>query len=271
MRRFLKFGLPRWTFGTIVTLIYGFMILPIIVVVVASLNAEPYLDLPPSSLSLRWYAEVLTSEWLPPLRLSLLIAFAVAFAAALLGGLGAFAIARYRFPGRNAMQAFLLSPLAVPSIVTGVAVLQFLSVTGLRSLIGLPALVLAHVAVTIPFAVRMILISLFNFNLRLEQAAASLGARPWQTFWHITLPLLKPGIFAGMTFAFVISFNNVPVSLFLVRPGTTTLPIKILNYLEYRLDPTLAAVNMVSLFVVLAIVLVAERIGGFTRFVYGRD
>ena len=143
-------------------LIYGFMILPIAVVIVASLNAEPYLDLPPTSLSLRWYGKVLTSEWLPPLRLSLTIAFVVAFASALLGGLGAFAIARYRFPGRNAMQAYLLSPLAIPSIVIGVAVLQFLSMTGLRGIIGLPALILAHVAVTIPFAVRMILISLFN-------------------------------------------------------------------------------------------------------------
>jgi putative spermidine/putrescine transport system permease protein len=116
----------------------------------------------------------------------------------------------------------------------------------------------------------MILISLFNFDTQLEHAAQNLGARPWQTFWHITLPLLKPGIFAGMTFSFIISFNNVPVSLFLVRPGTTTLPIKILNYLEYRLDPTLAAVNMVSLLVVLVIVAVAERMGGFTKFVYGR-
>ena len=271
MRRFWKFTLPQWSFSGVILLIYAFMILPIAVVILASLNSEPYLNLPPKSLSLRWYAEVFTPEWLPALQLSLVIALVVAFAAAVLGGLGAFAIARHRFRGRGALQAFLLSPLAIPSIVAGVAVLQFLTMVGLQNLLGFPALMLAHIAITVPFAVRMILISLFNFNTHLEQAAQNLGARPWQTFWHITLPLLKPGIFAGMTFAFVISFNNVPVSLFLTRPGATTLPIKILNYLEYRLDPTLAAVNMVSLFIILIIVVFAERIGGFTRFVYGRD
>ena len=271
MKRFRKFTLPKWTFRTIVLLIYAFMILPILVVILASLNSEPYLQLPPQDLTLQWYRAVFTEEWLPPLQLSLIIALIVAGAAAVLGGLGAFAIARYRFRGRGALQAFFLSPLAVPSIVTGVAILQFLTTVGLRNILGLPALILAHIAVTVPFTVRMILISLFNFNMRLEQAAQNLGARPWQTFWHITLPLLKPGIFAGMTFAFVISFNNVPVSLFLVKPGTTTLPIKILNFLEYRLDPTLAAVNMVSLLVVLVLVVLAERFGGFTRFVYERE
>lgn len=271
MKRFWKLTLPRWSFNGLVTLIYLFMLLPIVVVVLASLNPEPYLSLPPKGLSFRWYAKVFTAEWMPALQLSLIIAAIVAVGAAGLGGLGAFAIARYRFPGRNALQAFLLSPLAIPSIVMGVAVLQFLTIIHFQSLLGLPALILAHIAVTIPFTVRMILISLFNFNVSLEQAAQNLGARPRQTFWYITLPLLKPGIFAGMIFAFVISFNNVPVSLFLVRPGTVTLPIKILNYLEYRLDPTLAAINMISLLVVLAIVIVAERIGGFTNFVYGRD
>ena len=122
MKRFWKFTLPRWSFGGVVFLVYAFMVLPIAVVVLASLNSEPYLDLPPQSLSLRWYAEVFTPEWLPALQLSLVIALVVALAAAVLGGLGAFAIARYRFRGRGALQAFLLSPLAIPSIVAGVAV-----------------------------------------------------------------------------------------------------------------------------------------------------
>lgn len=161
-------------------------------------------------MSLRWYREALSDEWLPALRLSLSIAL-VAVAAATIGGFGAFAIARYRFPGRSALQAFLLSPLAVPAIITGVAVLQFLTLINLQVILGLPALILAHVAVTMPFAVRMILVSLFNLDENLERAAQNLGARRWQTFWRVTLPLLKPGIFAGMTFAFVISFNNVPV------------------------------------------------------------
>jgi len=270
LNRFRTLVLPRWLFSSLVILIYAFMFLPVLVVMLASLNPESYLSIAPNGLSLRWYKAALSNDWLPALRLSLAIAFGVSLSSTAIGSLGAFAIARYRFPGRAALQAFLLSPLAVPSIVTGIAILQFLTIVNLGSLLGLPALFLAHIAVTIPFTVRMILISLFNFDRQVEQAAQNLGANPWRTFWHITLPLLKPGIFAGMTFAFVISFNNVPISLFLVRPGTTTLPIKILNYLEYRLDPTLAAVNMVSLAAVLVIVTAAERIGGFTRFLYGR-
>jgi len=270
MKRFLAFTLPAWSFRTLIVLMYAFMFLPVVVVVLASLNPEPYLQLPPTGISLKWYAAVMTSEWLPYLRLSLLLALAVSVLASALGGLGAFAIARYRFPGRGALQAFLLSPLAVPAIITGVALLQFVTITNLGALLGLPALMLGHIVIAMPFAVRMILISLFNFDRNLERAAQNLGARPWATFRRVTLPLLKPGVFAGLTFAFVISFNNVPVSLFLVRPGVTTLPIHILNFLEYRLDPTLAAVNMVSLFVVLILVALAERLGGFTQFLYGR-
>jgi putative spermidine/putrescine transport system permease protein len=268
--RFTKLTLPRWAFGLSVILIYAFMFLPIAVVVLVSFNSEPYLRLPPTGLSLRWYRQVFTPDWLPALRYSLVLGLGVALAATALGGVGAFAIARYRFPGRATLQAFLLSPLSIPSIVTGVAILQFVTVANAQALFGHPILLMAHVVVTMPFAVRMIGISLFTFDRRLEDAAQNLGARPRQVFWYITLPLLKPGVFAGMTFAFIVSFNNVPVSLFLVRPGATTLPIKILNYLEYRLDPTLAAVNMVSLLIVLIGVAIAERIGGFSRFVYGR-
>lgn len=172
VKHFRDFVLPRWSFSIAVLLIYAFMFLPIVVVILASLNPETYIDLPPTGVSLRWYREALSDEWLPALRLSLSIAL-VAVAAATIGGFGAFAIAHYRFPGRSALQAFLLSPLAVPAIITGVAVLQFLTLINLQVILGLPALILAHVAVT--------------------------------------MPLLKPGIFAGMTFAFVISFNNVPV------------------------------------------------------------
>ncbi|HZX00077.1 MAG TPA: ABC transporter permease [Trueperaceae bacterium] len=271
MRRFLKIQAPALLFRAVVVLIYAFMFLPIAIVVLVSLNAEPYLTLPPESFSLRWYRQVFTPTWLPPLRYSLVIAAAAALGSGLLGGLGAFAIARYKFPGRAALQAFLMSPLSIPSIVTGVAILQFATMVNLQGMLGTPALIVGHIVVTLPFTVRMIGISLFNFDRSVEQAAANLGARPGQVLRHVTLPLMKPGIFAGMTFAFIVSFNNVPVSLFLVRPGATTLPIEILNFLQYRLDPTLAAVNMVSLVIVLALVAIAERAGGFTKFVYGRS
>jgi putative spermidine/putrescine transport system permease protein len=151
-----------------------------------------------------------------------------------------------------------------------VAILQFLSLAGMQRLLGFNALVLGHVVVTVPYAIRTIAISLHGFDRSLELAAMNLGATPWRTFRHVTLPIIKPGLFAGMVFAFIVSFNNVPVSLFLVRPGMITLPIRILNYLEYRFDPSLAAVNMLSLLMILLIVSVAEKTAGFTRFIYSR-
>ncbi|MDR7543781.1 MAG: ABC transporter permease [Armatimonadota bacterium] len=270
MVRLWRRDLPRWGFLALVAAIYLYMFLPIAVVVLTSLNPGQYLRLPPPGLSLRWYAAALAPEWLEPFRISLVLAATTAVAASLLGLPAALALVRHRFPGREALNALLLSPLSLPAIVSGVAILQFLSLMGLRGLIGFPALLLAHTALTVPYAIRTIAISLHGFDRSLELAAMNLGATPWRTFRYVTLPLIKPGLFAGMVFAFIVSFNNVPVSLFLVRPGMVTLPIRILNYLEYRFDPSLAAVNMLSLLVVLVIVAAAERTAGFTRFVYAR-
>ncbi len=268
--RFWKRDLPRWSLLAVVALIYVYMFLPIAVVVLTSLNPGQYLQLPPRGLSLRWYAAAFVPDWLEPFRVSLMLAAATSVAATVLGLPAAFGLVRHRFPGRDAVNALLLSPISLPAIVSGVAILQFLSLAGLRGLIGFNALLLAHVALTVPYAIRTIAISLHGFDRALEQAAANLGATPWRVLRHVTLPLIKPGLFAGMVFAFVVSFNNVPLSLFLVRPGMITLPIRILNYLEFRYDPSLAAVNMLSLAVILVIVVVAERAAGFTKFVYGR-
>ncbi len=266
----VKRHLPRWSLLAIVGIIYAYMFLPIVVVVLTSLNPGQYLQLPPRGFSLRWYAAALSPDWLEPFRVSLMLALLTSAVATALGLPAAFALVRHRFYGRDAINALLLSPISLPAIVSGVAILQFLSLAGLHSLIGFNALLLAHTAITVPYAIRTIAISLHGFDRSLEQAAANLGATPWRTLRHVTLPLIKPGLFAGMVFAFIVSFNNVPVSLFLVRPGMITLPIRILNYLEYRFDPSLAAVNMLSLVVILIIVAAAERAAGFTKFVYGR-
>jgi putative spermidine/putrescine transport system permease protein len=268
--RFWKRDLPRWGFLALVTVIYIYMFLPIAVVVLTSLDPGQYLRLPPQGVSLRWYAAALTPDWLEPFRISLVLAAATAVLATILGLPASFALVRHRFPGRDFINALLLSPLSLPAIVTGVAILQFLSLAGLHSLLGFNALLLGHTALTIPYAIRTIAIGLHGFDRSLEHAAMNLGATPWRTFRHITLPIIKPGLFAGIVFAFIVSFNNVPVSLFLVRPGMVTLPIRILNYLEFRFDPSLAAVNMLSLFVILLIVIIAERTAGFTRFIYTR-
>ena len=268
--RFWNRDLPRWGMLALVVLLYVYMFVPVAVVVLTSLNPGQYLQLPPRGLSLRWYAAALVPDWLEPFRVSLTLAMATSVTATVLGLPAAFALVRHRFPGRDAVNALLLSPISLPAIVSGVAILQFLSLAGLQGLVGFNALLLSHVALTVPYAIRTIAISLHGFDRSLELAAMNLGATPWRVLRSVTLPLIKPGLFAGMVFAFIVSFNNVPLSLFLVRPGMITLPIRILNYLEFRYDPSLAAVNMLSLAVILLIVAVAERAAGFTKFVYGR-
>jgi len=115
----------------------------------------------------------------------------------------------------------------------------------------------------------MIATAMFNFDRNLDRAGQSLGATKAQRIRHLLIPIIKPGVFSGMTFAFIISFNNIPLSVFLVRPGQTTLPITVINYLEYSLDPVLAAVNVASLLFVLAVIFVFEKIGGFSAQIHG--
>jgi putative spermidine/putrescine transport system permease protein len=201
--------------------------------------------------------------------LSVELASFVAAASGLLGLLAAYAVAYEKCPGHAAIMSFLLSPMAVPQIVKGVAVVLFFSSAGLYTFLGTPGLIVAHIVLTLPFAVRMIATAMVNFDKSLDRAARILGASKLQRIRHILLPLIKPGLFSGVTFAFIISFNNIPLSLFLVRPGQTTLPITVINYLEYGLDPVLAAVNVASLLFILGVIVVFEKLGGFTSEIHG--
>lgn len=270
VQRMIERTLPRAAFTLVVLAIYAFMFLPIAVVLVTSVGASRYLEFPPRALSLRWYQAALVKDWIEPAWVSFNLALMSAGIATLLGSAGAFAIVRHRFRGRDAIAALLHSPLAIPSIVAGVAIVQFFTVVGAKWLLGFPALLLAHAMETIPFVTRTVSVSLLGVDRTLEQAAMNLGARRWQMLRYVTLPLIKPGLFAGAAFAFVVSFNNVNLSLFLVRPGVITLPIRIMNFLEFGVAPVLAAVNILSLAAVLVVVAVAERVGGFTKFLYGQ-
>jgi putative spermidine/putrescine transport system permease protein len=249
--------------------IFAFIVLPMLVVVLASIGPTEGATLNPADWTLHWFREVFTAEWLEPFFLSLWIALLVAIVSGVCGFLGAYAVVYQKVPGHAALMAFFLSPLAVPQIVKGVAIVLFLSSTGVYALLGTPGLIAAHIALTLPSGVRMIATALHNFCRDLDAAAQVLGANKRQRIQHILLPLIKPGIFSGMTFSFVISFNNIPLSLFLARPGETPLPITIINYMEYSIDPVLSAVNVASLVFVLAVILVFEKIGGFSGELHG--
>jgi putative spermidine/putrescine transport system permease protein len=249
--------------------VLAFISLPLLVVIAASLSPTGEVTFQVSQWTLRWYGDLLAERWLNPFLLSVKIAIIVSCVSGAIGAVAAYFVAFERVPGHGAMMAALLSPLSVPQIVKGVAIVLFVSVIGLQPLLGTPALIAAHCVLALPFVVRMVTTSIANFDGNLDRAGQILGADRWQRARYILLPAIKPGILSGMTFAFIISFNNIPLSVFLVRPGDTTLPITVINYLEYSLDPVMAAVNVASMIFILIVILTFEKLGGFSAQLHG--
>jgi putative spermidine/putrescine transport system permease protein len=239
----------------VVTLILAFLGLPILVVIVASFSSASYLTFPPPAFGLRWYRAYLDSRgWLDATVLSLAVAGAVVVLSGVLGTLAAIGLGRLPKVVRTLATALILSPLIVPVIVVAIGIYYAFSHYGL---IGTPAgLVLAHTCLAVPFVVTSVSASLAGLDRRLEQAALSLGATPWGTFRQVTLPLIRPGVLVGALFAFITSFDELVVALFLSGPGTVTLPRRMWDDLRFAIDPTIAAVST------LTIVLTAALLGG---------
>lgn len=255
----------------VLTLILLFLLIPIVVVVLASFSRTQLLEFPPTGFSMQWWDTALTSTWLDPIFFSLRLGVIVSLLATILGTLAAFGINRGRFRGRELLNTILLSPLLIPQIIIGVALLQFFSELELRGMIGLAGIIVGHVVITIPYVTRTVLVSLTGFDQRLEWAARDLGANTLQTFWHVTLPMVKNGVFAGAVIAFIISFNDVPISLFLSRPGQVPIPIAILNYMEFQFDPALAAVAVITIVIVIVLIGIGQRFARVSEFVHQQD
>lgn len=253
-------------FLVLIAAIYVFLLLPLLVVVTVSFSDGSVATFPPSSLSLRWYARALTLDlFVNGLVNSVALGAVAAVASTALGTAAALALARSRLPAAEAVQAFFLSPLVVPGVVVGIALLATCAAVGLRD--APTRLAIAHVVVCVPYSVRTVLASLARLDVSLEEAALTLGADPWRTFWGVTLPMIRPGIAAGAIFAFVISFDNVPVSVFLADARTTTLPLAIISYLEYNFDPSVAAISSVMIFFALGTAVALDRLFGLRRVV----
>ncbi len=223
-------------------LVVAFLELPVAVIVLAAFSKTAYLTIPPRGLTLAWFAKVLSDlDYLSAIRMSFILACGSTVVSLALGVAAAYALFRKILPGAEAIGAFLMSPLILPGVVIGVALLQFYSLTNLRG--ALLSLVMAHVVITVPYVVRSALASLGGLDMALEEAARVLGADGFAAFRLVTLPLIAPGLVAGGLFAFVTSLDNVPVTIFLVGPGQTTLPVLIFSSVEMGVDPSVAAVS----------------------------
>lgn len=249
--------------------VLAFITLPLVVVIAASLSPTSEVTFRPWEWTPMWYGELASDRWLLPFLLSVKIAAIVSVISGVVGVMAAYIIAFEKVQGSEAIMSALLSPLSVPQIVKGVAIVLFLSRVGMQPLLGTPALIAAHCVLALPFVMRMVATSIANFDANLDRAGQILGASKRQRVQHILLPAIKPGILSGMTLAFIISFNNIPLSVFLVRPGDTTLPITVINYLEYSLDPVMAAVNVASMVFILAVIFSFEKVGGFSAQLHG--
>lgn len=242
-----------WVAGAVLALVT----LPLWIVVLASFNPGPTLTVPPSGFSLTWYRNALARPTLvAAFRLSLVLAGLATALSLAAGALAAFALVRFRFPGRDAIQAALLSPLIVPQVVLGMGFLVLFSRVGLHR--SFPSLLLLHCVLTLPYTVRVLSASLQRFPLSLEEAAMSLGATRGRAFRSVTLPVVRPGVIAAGIFAFVTSFDNFTASQFLAW-DRTTLPVEIYAYIRTENDPTPAAVSTLLLLLTTGVVLAMER------------
>jgi len=236
------------------------LLVPLAAIVATSFTTLSYVTFPPQGFTLRWYGEALhKQEFLDSFVLSLGIALVTAVLATVLGAPVAVALVRYRFAGRDLVNAFFMSPLILPTVVIGIALLQFYNRIRIGSTSA--SLVLGHVIVTTPYAIRLIASSLTGLDPTIERAARNLGAPPLRAFRLATLPLIRPGLMAGAVFAFITSFDNVTISIFLATPRMVTLPVRIYNLWDQPMYPWLIAIcSLIILWTVILIAIVERAV-----------
>lgn len=257
-------GVARILAGTMLGLVLVFLLMPIAVVVPISFSPSTVFSFPPTGFSLRWYENIRNADGiLQALWLSTQVAALATAISLVLGTLCAIAIVRGAIPGGRLVATFMISPLLIPGLVLGIAFLQAAREVGLRD--GYVALLLAHVVVTMPFIMRTVLASLALFDFAMVDAARMLGCSYTAALWRVLVPNILPGFVSGALFAFIVSFDNYPVSIFLVDVRTKTLPIQLLNQLEMSPDPTLAAVATVMIALTVVALLVCDRLVGLKR------
>lgn len=237
-----------YTFRVLCGLIFFFLIAPILIMVPLSFNVEPYftytremLTLNPEGFSLRWYQDLFTSEsWMSSIRNSLIIGVAATLIATFLGTLAALGLSRSEMPAKGLVMGLLISPMIVPLIISAAGMFFFYSSIGLAN--TLPGVILAHAALGTPFVVITVTATLVGFDHSLTRASASLGASAGRTFFKIQMPLILPGVISGGLFAFITSFDEIVIVLFLAGVEQRTIPREMWSGIREQISPTILAV-----------------------------
>ena len=265
MSQWPRFHWLIWV-GAIAALIV--LLLPVVIVVLAGLTAGEYLTFPPQGLSLRWVIAFLRSPtFFPAYLFSLELAAITMAISTVLGTMAAVFLTRSRFRGVSAMRGLFMSPIVLPGLVLGLALYVFYVTTNIGLARSFGGLLVGHVLVTAPFVLAAVSASLVGFDLALEEAARSLGASPWQAFRLVTLSSIAPGVSAGSIFAFIISFGQFDLSLYLGTPNLTGLPYAMYISLRYKFEPTAAAAGVFAIVLVVASMALSSRLVNLGRLV----
>ena len=265
--------LGRWAFNGVAGGALVFVLLPLVFVTWLSFFQQEIPSFPPEGYSLKWFKAIWSNpKFVTGFVLSLQVAVFAMLAGLVLGVPAALCIARFRFVGREWLNSLLLLPLVVPGIVLGTSLYVFhvelqIVFDDVVILGSIAALVAGHILLVVPWCVRLVTASLAGFDRSVEEAALNLGATPTRAFFRVTLPIIRPGIVAAALFGFVVSFGNLEMTLFLVGAGRTTLPIAILQYLEWKIDPTIAAVSVLQISLIAAAMIVTDRFVKLSRVV----
>jgi putative spermidine/putrescine transport system permease protein len=251
-------------------LFIAFVLAPIVIVCAVAFTPEGYLSLPTNGFSLRWFRAIADyPEFVRAFRDSLWLAALSSAIAVLLAVPAALAIARYRFAGREAVLAFFMSPLMIPHVVLGIAFLRFFTEIGMGG--SFPALLVAHVVVVFPFALRLTLAAATGMDRLVEMAAVSLGAGGWTLFRRVTLPLILPGVISGWALAFIQSFDDLTMTVFLAAPGTETLPVRMFLYIQDNIDPLVTSVSASVIAITMTALILLDRFYGLDRVLAGKS
>lgn len=249
--------ISAWFLRSATIFIFLFLYLPIVVIVIMSFHPEIYLTYPLPGFSLRWYSEFLQDElMIRSLLNSFTLGAITAVLAAVIGTPCALALVRFDFPGKRLLNSFVLAPMIIPNVITAVGLLILLNTVNIPR--GMPYLIIGHVIFGLPYIILTVSSQLYGFPRELEEASLSLGARELQTFFEVTLPLISPSIFAGMLFAFTISFQEYVASQFWATPSTYTLPIRVYGRLRDAITPEINVVGVITLVMSFGVVVIMK-------------
>lgn len=248
----------------------AFMLAPLVMVVLVSFTGKGYVSMPFDGASLRWYRAILEKQdFIDAFWRSISLGVGAATLATLVAIPAGIAVAWNRFAGRDVILALLLSPLMVPHVVLGIALLRFLTQMGLTG--SMWGLTLAHTVIVLPYVLRLVLAAATGFDRSVAHAAQSLGAQGWTVFFRIELPLIAPGVIGGWVIAFINSFDELSMSIFVASAQTETLPVKMYNHIANTIDPLLASVSTVLIVLTAVLMIALDRFYGLGKVLEGKS